>query len=178
MAPWPVWATPHASSYENIENLVDSRIASEDEAFFRRGVRMVPEIRETVLDGQILRPFCHDKRPTFDKVNVFILLIITSTWILFRQTDHRLSSSAGAKRIYFTAPAVQHVFPTPTSGPARSSTVANRGHRPGTSLTRVAIAGRSRSSRRFCRRSRILFAMGARTVFTFVRTADELDAGE
>lgn len=44
----------HFTSYEDIKNWVDSWIASKDEAFFRRGIRMLPERWEKVVasDGQ------------------------------------------------------------------------------------------------------------------------------
>jgi len=44
----------HFTSYEDTKNWVDSWIASKDEAFFRRGIRMLPERWEKVVasDGQ------------------------------------------------------------------------------------------------------------------------------
>ena len=44
----------HFTSYENTKKWVDSWIASKDEAFLRRGIRMLPERWERVVtsDGQ------------------------------------------------------------------------------------------------------------------------------
>ena len=44
----------HFTSYENTKNWVDSWITSKDEAFFRRGIRILPERWEKVVasDGQ------------------------------------------------------------------------------------------------------------------------------
>jgi len=44
----------HFTSYEDTKNWVDSWIASKDEAFFRRGIRMLPETWGKVVtsDGQ------------------------------------------------------------------------------------------------------------------------------
>ena len=39
----------HFTSYENTKNWVDSWIASKDKAFFRRGIRMLPEGWEKVV---------------------------------------------------------------------------------------------------------------------------------
>jgi len=46
----------HFTSYEDTKNWVDSWIASKDEAFFRRGIRMLPERWEKVVasDGHTL----------------------------------------------------------------------------------------------------------------------------
>ena len=49
------WHTDqHFRSYEEVKNWIDSWIASKDDQFFRRGIRMLPERREKVVasDGQ------------------------------------------------------------------------------------------------------------------------------
>ncbi|KAM0729387.1 Mariner Mos1 transposase [Formica fusca] len=47
----------HFTSYEDTKNWVDSWIASKDEAFFRRGIRMLPERWQKVVasDGQYFK---------------------------------------------------------------------------------------------------------------------------
>jgi len=39
----------HFTSYEDIKNCIDDWIASKDEAFFRRGIHMLPERWEKVV---------------------------------------------------------------------------------------------------------------------------------
>ncbi|EGI64132.1 Mariner Mos1 transposase [Acromyrmex echinatior] len=47
----------HFTSYEDIKNWIDNWIASKDEAFFQRGIRMLPERWEKVVasDGQFFQ---------------------------------------------------------------------------------------------------------------------------
>ena len=46
-------ADQHFRSYEEVKNWIDSRIASKDDQFFRRGIRTLPERWEKVAsDGQ------------------------------------------------------------------------------------------------------------------------------
>ncbi|EGI62178.1 Mariner Mos1 transposase, partial [Acromyrmex echinatior] len=41
----------HFTSYEDIKNWIDNWIASKDEAFFQRSIRMLPERWEKVVDS-------------------------------------------------------------------------------------------------------------------------------
>ena len=47
-------AEEHFNSYEDVEKWVSEWIASNDESFFRRGIRLLPERWEKVIanDGQ------------------------------------------------------------------------------------------------------------------------------
>ncbi|EGI61314.1 Mariner Mos1 transposase, partial [Acromyrmex echinatior] len=47
-------ADQHFQSYEEVKNWIDSWIASKDDQFFQRGIRMLPERWEKVVasDGQ------------------------------------------------------------------------------------------------------------------------------
>jgi len=42
-------ANQHFRSYEKVKNWIDSWIASKDDQFFRRGIRMLPERWEKVM---------------------------------------------------------------------------------------------------------------------------------
>ena len=73
----------HFTSHENTKNWVDSWIASKDEAFSRRGIRMLRERwksrgkRWTILRIKHKVPFFHNKFPIFDQndENLFVHLI-------------------------------------------------------------------------------------------------------
>ena len=92
----------HFTSYEDTKNSVDSWIASKDEAFFRRGIRMLPEKWEKVVASDWLRlkhyvPLFHKKCPIFDQKRRKLIYthnirtqyeyVITYT----KQTFHRVS---------------------------------------------------------------------------------------